>query len=50
MPKGQSLAQSGHAFEQNQLGIASMLVVRPDLNEKEALAWFERAAQQGYSR
>ena len=26
----QQLAQSGHAFDQNQLGIASMLVVGPD--------------------
>lgn len=48
MTKVQSLAQSGHAFEQNQLGIASMLVVAPELDAKEALAWFERAAQRGY--
>ena len=46
--KVQILAQSGHTFEQNQLGIASMLVVGPDLDAKEALAWFERAAQRGY--
>ena len=48
MTKVQNLAQSGHAFEQNQLGIVSMLVVGPDLDTKEALAWFERAAQRGY--
>ena len=44
----QRFAQSGHAFEQNQLGIASMLVIGPDFNEKQALSWFEQAAQRGY--
>jgi len=43
------LARRGHAFEQNQLGIASMLAIGPDYSEKEARQWFERAAQGGYA-
>src|SRR5215475_7672427 len=45
----QELAQKGHAFEQNQLGIASMLAIGPDYTDKEALKWFEKAAQKGYA-
>ena len=43
------LATNGHAFEQNQMGLASMLVIGPDYSEKEALTWFERSAQRGYA-
>jgi len=45
----QDLAKRGHAFEQNQLGIASMLAIGPDYTDKEALKWFEKAAQKGYA-
>src|SRR5438552_1891311 len=45
----QQMARSGHAFEQNQLGIASVLAIGPDYSQKEALAWFEKAAQRGYA-
>jgi TPR repeat protein len=45
----QEMAKRGHAFEQNQLGIASILAIGPDFNEKEALKWFEQAAQRGYA-
>jgi uncharacterized protein len=44
----QQMARTGHAFEQNEMGIASMLAIGPDYSTKEALAWFERAAQYGY--
>ena len=43
------LALDGHVFEQNEMGIASMLVIGPEYSEKEALEWFERAAQRGYA-
>src|SRR6516225_1667756 len=43
------MAKNGSAFEQNQLGIASILAIGPDYSEKEALAWFQRAAQRGYA-
>jgi uncharacterized protein len=45
----QQMALSGHVFEQNQLGMASMLVIGPEYSENEALKWFERAAQRGYA-
>lgn len=45
----QEMALRGHVFEQNQLGIASMLAIGPDYSEKEALQWFERAALLGYA-
>ena len=45
----QEMALRGHVFEQNQLGMASMLVIGPEYSEKEALKWFERAAQRGYA-
>ena len=46
----QDMAKLGHAFEQNQLGIVSILAIGPDFNEKEVLKWFEQAAQRGYAR
>jgi TPR repeat protein len=42
-------AKDGHAFEQNQLGIASILIIGPEYSEKEAMAWFRRAALRGYA-
>ena len=45
----QELAKKGHAFEQNQLGIASMLAIGPDYTDKEALKWFEKTAVKGYA-
>ena len=45
----QKMAKNGHGFEQNQLGIASILAIGPDYSEKEALRWFEQAAQRGYA-
>jgi len=44
-----TLAKQGHAFEQNQMGMVSMLVVSPDYSPAEALQWFERAARKGYA-
>src|ERR1700736_1228052 len=43
------MARRGHAFEQNQMGIASILAIGPDYSEKEALTWFSQAAQRGYA-
>ena len=34
-----SRAKDGHLFEQNQMGIRSILAIGPDYNEKEAMAW-----------
>src|SRR5277367_2714654 len=45
----QQMAKRGHAFEQNQMGMASILAIGPDYSEKEAFAWFERAAQRGFA-
>src|SRR5258708_2352257 len=43
------LAEQGHAFEQNQLGIASVLAIGPDYTDATALKWFTRAAEKGYA-
>jgi len=43
------LARGGHVFEQNQLGIASTLVIGPGYSDKEALKWFEQASHRGYA-
>jgi len=43
------MARRGSVFEQNELGIASMLVIAPGYSQKEALHWFERAALRGYA-
>jgi TPR repeat protein len=45
----EEMAQRGNVFEQNQLGIASILAIGPDYSEMDALKWFEQAAQRGYS-
>src|SRR4029077_12453475 len=39
----------GQAFEQNQMGIASVLAIGPDYSAKEAFTWFRQAAQRGYA-
>jgi uncharacterized protein len=45
----EEMAQRGNVFEQNQLGIASILAIGPDYSERDALKWFEQAARRGYS-
>ena len=42
-------AKGGQVFEENQLGIASVLAISPDYKVNEAKDWFERAARQGYA-
>jgi TPR repeat protein len=44
-----NLARNGHVFEQNQLGIVSMLAIGPEYSPEQALQWFERAARNGYA-
>ena len=43
------LAKNGQVFEQNQMGMASVLGIAPGSDAKDALAWFEKAAHQGYA-
>lgn len=43
------LAKDGRVFEQNQLGIASILMVGPNADVREAVSWFTKAAQRGYA-
>jgi TPR repeat protein len=43
------LAQGGHVYEQNQLGIASLLAISPELNTQMAIDWFTKSARQGYA-
>jgi len=45
----EQLARSGHVYEQNQMGLASLLVIDPRYSDKEAVAWFQRAAERGYA-
>jgi hypothetical protein len=44
-----SLAQHGHIYEQNQMGMVSMLAISPDYSPSEALKWFEQSARKGYA-
>ncbi|HEY7096789.1 MAG TPA: tetratricopeptide repeat protein [Terriglobales bacterium] len=41
------MALLGEAFQNSQRGIASILAIGPDYNIKEAVEWFQRAAQEG---
>ena len=43
------LAKQGHVYEQNQMGLASMLVIGPDADVATAVHWFEKSAQNGYA-
>jgi TPR repeat protein len=43
------LAHQGRLYQQNQLGIASVLALGPDYSAREALKWFEKAALNGYA-
>src|SRR5690349_4974489 len=43
-----ALANAGDPHEQNQLGIASALVLGPGRTISDARKWFEKSAQQGY--
>jgi len=45
----QRMAAEGQAFEENQMGIASVLSIGPDYDQRKAVEWFQRAAQQGYA-
>ena len=42
------MARNGNLYQQNQVGIASMLAIGSDFSRKDALAWFQQAAQRGY--
>lgn len=42
-------AREGQVYEQNQLGIASVLALRPGASSRDALKWFEKAALRGYA-
>ena len=44
-----TLAKQGHIFEQNQMGVVSMLAVGPGYDPSQALKWFEQAARKGYA-
>ena len=43
------LAHGGRVYEQNQLGIASVLAIGPDFSAREALGWFQKSAMNGYA-
>jgi hypothetical protein len=43
------LAGQGHVFEQNQLGMASVLAIGPGFDTQSAIQWFEKAARKGYA-
>ncbi len=43
-----ALANQGRVYEQNQMGLASMLVLGSDADMPKAVAWFQKAAQGGY--
>jgi hypothetical protein len=44
-----ALARQGHVYEQNQLGLAAMLVVGPNVDLKTAAEWFQKSAEHGYA-
>ncbi len=44
-----NLAKQGRVFEQNQLGMVSMLAIGQGYDPAEALMWFQRAAQSAYA-
>jgi TPR repeat protein len=43
------LAQQGRVFEQNEMGMVSMLALGPGFDPTQALQWFEQAARKGYA-
>jgi TPR repeat protein len=43
------LARHGQVYEQNELGMASILVIGHEYSTEGALQWFERAARRGYA-
>jgi len=43
------LAHQGQVYQQNQLGIASVLALGPDFSARDALKWFQKAALSGYA-
>jgi uncharacterized protein len=44
-----SLANEGRVYEQNQMGLASVLAIGSGYDSKQAVQWFEKAARQGYA-
>jgi TPR repeat protein len=42
-------AGEGQLYAENQLGLVSALVVRPDTDIRVARSWFEKAARRGYA-
>jgi uncharacterized protein len=43
------LAREGKVYQQNQLGIASVLALGPDFSARDALKWFQKSALSGYA-
>src|SRR5262249_19620247 len=43
------LAREGQVYQQNQVGIASVLALGPDFSARDALKWFQKAALNGYA-
>lgn len=44
-----NLAQAGHVYEENQMGMVSALVVDRQHDLRDARHWFEKAARHGYA-
>jgi uncharacterized protein len=42
------LAESGHVYEENEMGVATALVVESPTGGERARKWFEKAARKGY--
>jgi TPR repeat protein len=43
------LAESGHVYEENEMGVATALVVESPAGGEQARKWFEKAARKGYA-
>ena len=43
------LAAQGRVFEQNQMGLATVILTGPNADAGEALSWFKKAADRGYA-
>src|SRR4051794_34949671 len=43
------LAANGHSFEENQMGIASILGIAPEYSVNDAFELFQNSAQKGYA-
>ena len=49
LPTTVAVEDTGNPYEQNQLGIASALVLGPGRSITDARKWFEKSARQGYA-